>query len=86
MNFLAPNDNCPRCPQQDVLTDGSDMGGTAAYSCPACGHHWTKTWPIEPREPAAVREYWLNDGDRFSFGEPEPDLEGRYIYDDDPDW
>ncbi|MEZ0090037.1 hypothetical protein [Streptacidiphilus sp. EB129] len=90
MNFLAPDDACPRCSRHDIPAEHSDTTGIAAYTRPSCGHYWTAAWAVpeeledQPREDHRVREYRLLEPGRFA--EPEPDLEGRYIYDDDPDW
>jgi tRNA(Ile2) C34 agmatinyltransferase TiaS len=85
VNFLGPDDNCPRC-HTTTGAEASDIDGRASYRCGNCGHAWTTSWnlrpDVEPRLPARARELMLEDPSRFA-GE---DTEGRYIYDDDPDW
>ncbi|MFC1418206.1 hypothetical protein [Streptacidiphilus cavernicola] len=66
------------------MTNGSDFGGSAVYTCPNCDHQWTRTWPLEARVPANVREQQIRDPSRFADGDA--DAEGRYVYADDPDW
>lgn len=83
MNFLGPDDNCPHC-RTTTGAEASEIDGMARYTCPTCGHTWQTGWHTgdEPRLPARARELMLEDPSRFT-GE---DTEGRYVYDDDPDW
>lgn len=83
MNFLGPDDNCPRC-TAPTSAEASAIDGVASYQCPKCLHAWTTGWHTgeEPRPPARARELMLEDPSRFT-GE---DTEGRYVYDDEPGW
>jgi transposase-like protein len=82
MNLLAPNDGCPNCGETDVPSSGSSLAGRAAYECPNCGNCWTTAWNAETREDHRSRAEALRDPSRFA----EPDPEGRYVYEGDPDW
>lgn len=73
---------CPACHERCVPTSTDPETGQSTFSCPECGTPWQRTPVPEPRLPAPIREQMLLDPSRFA----DPDPEGRYVYDDDPDW